>query len=68
MLFDQVTKFKDDISTGCRLVDKDCINACNSIFITILHQSPQLLLVYNLFFKLYSPTPSTAVVLSAYNS
>ena len=37
-------EFKDDVLTGCRLVDKDCIDACNSIFIrvrvnTILHRT-----------------------------
>ena len=30
MLFHQLTaEFEDDILTGCRLVAKDCIDACN---------------------------------------
>ena len=40
-----LVEFKDDVLTGCRLVDKDSIDACNSIFIrvrvnTILHRTP----------------------------
>ena len=42
-----LVELKDDISTGCRIVDKDFIDACNSIFTkvrvsTILHRPPQI--------------------------
>ena len=47
LIFILLVEVKDDILTGCRLVDKDCIDVCNSIFIkmrvsTILHQPPQI--------------------------
>ena len=43
-----LVEFKDNILTGCRLVDEDCINAFDSIFTkvrvsTMLHRPPQFL-------------------------